>query len=101
MFRFLSQTTENEELTLKAQTGNTEKRELMAPSSRVIKIERKTPGSTIIPEKQLILKANRKEETEQSDEKVFSNVKMYPQFTHKNLLPVPLKLPFQRHRIFP
>lgn len=39
MFRFLSQCTENEELALKAQTGNMERRELMAPGYRVIRVE--------------------------------------------------------------
>ena len=61
MFRFLSQSTENEELALKAQTRNMERRELMAPSSRVIKVEWKTPGSRTILEEQLILKGKQGE----------------------------------------
>lgn len=56
MFRFLFQSAENEELTLKAQTGNMEKRELIAPSSRVIKVNWKTTCSRPILEEQMILK---------------------------------------------
>lgn len=47
VFIFLSQSTENEVLALKAQTGNTERRELMGPSSRVIKAEWKTLGTEL------------------------------------------------------
>jgi len=39
MFRLLPQSTENEELALKAQPGDMQRREIMAPSSQVTKGE--------------------------------------------------------------